>query len=103
MRWLNRRLYIEPIDTLFDPVRPVDRAIITHGHADHARPGHKHVLATPQTIDIIEAPRYGATCASFQPLGFGERLTIDNVAVTLYPAGHILARGADRISKGGAP
>ena len=90
MRWLNHELYIEPIDTYIDPVRPVDRAIITHGHADHARPGHKHVLATPQTIDIMKH-RYGANCAGrFQELAFGEPLAIDDAVVTLYPAGHIL-------------
>ena len=90
MRWLNHELYIEPIDTFIDPVRPVKRAIVTHGHADHARSGHDHVLATPQTIDIMRH-RYGANCAgSFQPLDFGERLAIGDVTVSLHPAGHIL-------------
>ena len=90
MKWLNHELYIEPIDTYIDPVRPVQRAIITHGHADHARAGHAKVLATPQTIDIMKA-RYGARCAgSFQPLAFGTPLQIDSVTVTLCPAGHIL-------------
>ena len=90
MKWLNHELYIEPIDCYIDPGRPVKRAIITHGHADHARAGHGHVLATPQTIDIMRA-RYGAQCAGhFQCLPFGEPLKIDDVKVTLYPAGHIL-------------
>ena len=90
MKWLNHELYIKPIDTYIDPVRPVQRAIITHGHADHARAGHAKVLATPQTIDIMKA-RYGAQCAgSFQPLTFGTPLQIDDVTVTLFPAGHIL-------------
>ena len=48
------------------------------------------MLATPQTIDIMKA-RYGQACAGhFQPLGFGEPLRIDDVTVTLFPAGHIL-------------
>jgi putative mRNA 3-end processing factor len=90
MKWLNHELYIEPIDVYIDPGRPVDRAIITHGHADHARAGHNHVLATPQTIEIMKA-RYGQTCAnSFQALEFGEKLAIDDFTITLYPAGHIL-------------
>ena len=68
MKWLNHKLYIEPIDCYIDPVLPVERAIITHGHADHARAGHAHVLATPQTIDIMQA-RYGTKCAGhFQSL-----------------------------------
>ena len=73
-----------------DPVRPVDRAIITHGHSDHARPGHGAVLATPETIAIMKA-RLGETCAgSFQPLGYGEPLSMGGVTVRLVPAGHIL-------------
>lgn len=88
--WINHDLYIEPIRTSIDPVRPVDRAIITHGHADHARAGHKTVLATRQTIEIMKR-RYGENCAdSFQALDYGEALKIDDVTITLYPAGHIL-------------
>ena len=53
MKWLNHELHIKPVDTFIDPIRPVNRAIITHGHSDHARAGHNHVLATPQTIKIM--------------------------------------------------
>lgn len=71
-------------------MQPVDRAIITHGHADHARFGHKKVLATPQTIEIMKH-RYGENCAeSFQALEYGQALNMDGVRITLYPAGHIL-------------
>jgi putative mRNA 3-end processing factor len=88
--WINHDLHIEPILTSIDPIRPVDRAIITHGHADHARPGHNTVLATPQTIEIMKR-RYGENCAaSFQALDYGQALKIDDVTITLYPAGHIL-------------
>ena len=90
MHWINHDLYIEPLDAYIDPLKPVERAIITHGHADHARAGHKHVLATPQTIEIMKR-RYGAHCANhFQALNYGEPLGIDGVTVILYPAGHIL-------------
>jgi putative mRNA 3-end processing factor len=90
MALLDRNLYIAPIDTFIDPVSPRRRAIITHGHADHARAGHGQVLATPDTIAIMKA-RYGEDCAgSFQPLEFGAPLQIDDVRVTLFPAGHIL-------------
>ena len=51
-------LYCPPGDFYVDPVRPVDRAVITHGHSDHARPGHGAVLATAQTLAIM-AERYG--------------------------------------------
>src|SRR5215217_7458405 len=50
-------LYCPPGDFFIDPVRPVARALITHGHSDHARSGHRSVLATRQTLDIM-ALRY---------------------------------------------
>jgi putative mRNA 3-end processing factor len=53
-----QRLYLPGIDAWVDPSRPVDRAIITHGHADHARPGHGAVLATAETLAIMQQ-RFG--------------------------------------------
>jgi len=88
--WINHSLYIEPIRAYIDPIRPVERAIITHAHADHARAGHKAVLATRQTIDIMKL-RFGENCAeSFQILDYKKPLKIDDVTITLYPAGHVL-------------
>jgi putative mRNA 3-end processing factor len=90
MKLLRHDLYIEPINAYIDPPFPVDKAIITHGHADHARAGHNHVLATPETIGIIKL-RYGEDAAShYQPLAYGEKLQMGEVTITLYPAGHIL-------------
>ena len=87
---LDRHLHIKAIDAYIDPGVPRERAIITHGHADHARSGHGSVLATPDTIAIMQT-RYGADCARrFEPLEFGVPLRIDDVTITLYPAGHIL-------------
>jgi len=87
---LDRNLHIRAIDTYVDPTVPRERAIITHGHSDHARPGHGAVLATADTIAVMKA-RYGEDCAgSFQEVGFGEPVRIDEVTITLYPAGHIL-------------
>src|SRR5204863_887221 len=73
-----------------DPVRPVARAVITHGHADHARAGHGAVLATVETLDIM-GERYGAGFAdAMQAAAYGETAPRDGVAVTLVPAGHVL-------------
>lgn len=73
-----------------DPVRPVERALITHGHSDHARAGHGHVLATRQTLDIM-AIRYGADFAGrSQAAAFGEVIDIGGVTVSFHPAGHVL-------------
>ena len=87
---IDRNLYIPAIDAWIDPSEPRPRAIITHGHADHARSGHGAVLATPDTIAIMKV-RYGEDRAGrFQPLDFHEPLKMDGAAVTFYPAGHIL-------------
>jgi len=92
-RWLyptNRGLYCEPGGFFIDPTRAVDRAVITHGHSDHARAGHGAVLATPETIEIMKV-RMGPECArAFEPQALGETRTIDGVDVRLAPAGHIL-------------
>jgi putative mRNA 3-end processing factor len=83
-------LYCPPGDFYIDPVAPVDRAVITHGHADHARPGNGIALATPQTLDIMAA-RYGADFAGqSQALPYGETLNRNGVEVSFAPAGHIL-------------
>ena len=83
-------LYCEPGDFHIDPVRPVARAVITHGHGDHARPGNQAVLATSETIAIMRA-RYGELAGgALQMAGYGERVALGDVAVTLVPAGHVL-------------
>ena len=92
-RWVRptgQGLYVVPGDFHVDPVRPVARAVVTHGHADHARPGNDQVLATPETIAIMRS-RYGDRAgASLQPAAFGETVRIGEVDVRLEPAGHVL-------------
>jgi putative mRNA 3-end processing factor len=83
-------LYCAPGDFFIDPVRPVDRAVITHGHSDHARAGHGVVVATPETLAIMKA-RYGeGFCGRAEPAAYGEKLTRDGVELSLVPAGHVL-------------
>jgi putative mRNA 3-end processing factor len=68
----------------------VDRAVVTHGHADHARQGHKQVAATAQTLALMAA-RYGdAFAGETLALSYGETLTRDGVDIRLTPAGHVL-------------
>jgi putative mRNA 3-end processing factor len=92
-RWLYpvpEGLYCEPGQFFIDPRTAVDRAVITHGHSDHARSGHRAVLATDETIEIMKV-RYGENAAfSFQALPYGQPLSINGVTVSLIPAGHIL-------------
>src|SRR5215510_11103308 len=83
-----------------DPVRRVDKALITHAHSDHARAGHGAVLATPETLDLMRL-RCGDDCAgSMQAVRYGETLTIDSVAVTFHPAGHVLGSAQICLERG---
>jgi putative mRNA 3-end processing factor len=84
-------LFCEPGNFYIDPLRAVDRAIITHAHADHARPGHDHVLATAATLAIMRT-RMGADRAGVtqQALPYGEILDVNGIKVSLHPAGHVL-------------
>jgi putative mRNA 3-end processing factor len=73
-----------------DPTRPVEKALITHGHSDHARAGHGAVLATPETLDLMRL-RYGENFAgATQAIQYGETVTLDGVRATFHPAGHVL-------------
>lgn len=73
-----------------DPLRPVERALVTHGHADHARPGHGAVMATEDTLAIM-AVRYGeGFTAARQGVFYGERVRLGAVTVRFEPAGHVL-------------
>ena len=83
-------LYCPPGDFYIDPWKAVERAVITHGHSDHARPGHGAVLATEETLDLMRL-RYGDNFAgSTQVAKPVEPLTMGDVTVTFHPAGHVL-------------
>ena len=91
MRVTPQGLYCVPGDFFVDPARAVDRAIVTHGHSDHARPDHAHVLATPETLAIMTA-RLGAGRAGReqQALEPGGGIIHNGVGIRLVPAGHVL-------------
>ncbi len=94
-------LYCPPGDFFIDPVRPVARALITHGHSDHARPGHGAVLATRQTLDIM-ALRCGADFAGTREAArLGETKRIGGVKATFHPAGHVLGSAQIAVEHGG--
>ncbi len=92
-------LYCPEGDFHIDPVRPVARALITHGHADHARAGHGAVMATRQTLDIM-ALRYGADFAGSRQIADGPT-RINGVTVAFHPAGHVLGSAQIALSTGG--
>ena len=91
-------LYCEAGGFFIDPWRPVDRAVITHAHADHARTGHRRYLAAGEAREVMHA-RLGRV--SLQTLQWGESITQGDVRVSLFPAGHILGSAQVRIEHRG--
>ncbi|MFK7944023.1 MAG: ligase-associated DNA damage response exonuclease [Paracoccaceae bacterium] len=84
-----------------DPGRAVERAVVTHGHADHCRPGHKALLATPETA-LISSVRYGDNAfGRIEELPYATPQRIGDVTVTLVPAGHVLGAAQVVIEAGG--
>lgn len=80
-------IYVRPADAWIDPSEPAPRALVTHGHADHARGGHGAVWATPETLAIMAA-RYGEQAGN--PVAYGETIRLGEVEVGFVPAGHVL-------------
>ena len=81
-------IYVVPADVWIDPSSPKPAALITHGHADHARAGHGKVMATAGTLAIMDV-RYGEQVGG-QGVAYGETIRLGDVAVTFVPAGHVM-------------
>jgi len=81
-------IFIPAADVWIDPSRPTERALVTHGHADHARGGHSAVWATPETLAIMSA-RYGEQAGGIA-VPYGESIDLNDVRATFMPAGHVL-------------
>jgi putative mRNA 3-end processing factor len=93
-------LFCKPGGFHIDPVRPVERAVITHGHSDHARPGHGAVLATQETLDMMRL-RYGEHFAqTTQAIAYGEELKLGDVRIKFHPAGHVLGSAQVAVTGG---
>ncbi len=91
-------LYCAAGDFYIDPWRPVERAVLTHAHSDHARPGHTHYLAADAGAAIVRE-RLGDV--SLQTLAYGERLRCGDAWLSLHPAGHVLGSAQVRIETAG--
>jgi putative mRNA 3-end processing factor len=87
-------LYCAAGDFYIDPWRPVNHAVITHAHADHARTGSQHYLAA-QPGERILRTRLGDI--DLQTLEYGHRLSIKDVNLSFHPAGHVLGAAQVRI------
>lgn len=91
--WLRPRpegLFCAPGGFFVDPVRAVEVAVVSHAHSDHARSGHRRVIATPETLALMRARLGARAVRGAEPLRYGERLRLGGVDLVLQPAGHVL-------------
>jgi hypothetical protein len=91
-------LYCRIGNFYIDPWQPVENAVITHGHGDHARRGHKHYLAVKSSAGILRA-RLGEDI-NVQTVEYGETIRFSGLQVSLHPAGHILGSAQIRLERG---
>jgi len=82
-----------------DPWRPVERALVTHGHADHARPGSRRYLTAAPGAGVVRE-RVGRD-AAVEGIPYGERRAVGGVTVSFHPAGHLLGSAQIRVERGG--
>lgn len=95
----ERGLYCPPGDFHIDPWRPVPRAVITHGHADHARSGCGHYWGARPGLGLLrERIGYGAGITA---LDYGQRIALGDTTVSLHPAGHVLGSAQVRVEHRG--
>ncbi|NND41152.1 MAG: ligase-associated DNA damage response exonuclease [Silicimonas sp.] len=98
LSFTERGMYCEAGDFYIDPWRPVDRALITHGHADHARAGMTSYLATESAAPVI---RHRLGDVAIETVIFGEERQIGDARVSFHPAGHVPGSAQIRVEHGG--
>lgn len=92
----ERGLYCAQADVYIDPWRPVPKAVITHAHADHSRPGMRHYLAHRDSVPVMKH-RLGPYI-DVQGVGYGEKIRLNGVDISLHPAGHIIGSAQVRLA-----
>ena len=95
LRFTPKGIYCEQADVYIDPWRPVDKALITHGHADHSRWGHKSYLATESAAPVIQ---YRLGKINIQTIAYGKKISINGVDFSFHPAGHIIGSAQIRVA-----
>lgn len=98
LTFTDRGIYCPAGDFYIDPWRPVDRALITHGHSDHSRWGHQHYMATEAAAPVM---RHRLGDVSIQTTPYGAKTQIGGASVSFHPAGHIPGSAQIRIDVGG--
>jgi putative mRNA 3-end processing factor len=98
IEFTERGLFCREGGFYIDPWRPVEKAVITHGHSDHARWGSRFYLCHHDTIPILQQ-RLGA--GHYQGYGWNETVYLNGVRITLFPAGHIIGSSQVRLEYNG--
>ncbi|MCA9445429.1 MAG: DNA ligase-associated DEXH box helicase, partial [Candidatus Omnitrophica bacterium] len=99
IRWTDHGLFCEPGNFFIDPWRPVDRAVITHGHSDHSRPGSTHYLCSNQSLSLLRARLPDE--AAIESVPYGIEVNHNGIKISFHPAGHILGSSQIRVEKDG--
>jgi len=97
LTFTDRGIYCAAADLYIDPWRPVPRAAITHGHADHARPGMGSYLCTDMALPVM---RHRLGDIDAQTVRYGEVLDVNGVSISFHPAGHVPGAAQIRVAKG---
>jgi putative mRNA 3-end processing factor len=98
LEFTSKGIYCKEADIFIDPWKPVDRAIITHAHADHARPGMKHYLAHQRSKSVMQH-RLGQDIR-VETFEYGQKIRIRGVLFEFFPAGHVVGSTQIRVSHG---
>jgi putative mRNA 3-end processing factor len=98
LTFTDRGIFCPEGEFHIDPWRPVDRALITHGHSDHARPGHGRYLCTRQAAPVI---RHRLGPVRLETIAYGETRRIGGVTVSFHPAGHVPGSAQIRVDRDG--
>ena len=98
LTFTDKGIYCPAGDFYIDPWRPVDRALITHGHADHARPGHARYLATDLAAPVM---RHRLGDIDLETVSYGNTLKLGDALVSFHPAGHVPGSAQIRVEVGG--
>lgn len=98
LSFTDRGIYCAAGGFYIDPWRPVDNALVTHGHSDHARWGHRRYLSTEAAAPVI---RHRLGRIHLETIDYGEVRRIGDADVSFHPAGHVPGSAQIRVSVGG--
>lgn len=94
LEFTDKGIFCPPAKVYIDPWKPVERALITHGHSDHSRWGHQYYLSTASAKPVI---RHRLGPIKIETVQYGERRNINGVNFTFFPAGHIVGSAQIRV------